>query len=357
MLGAGFCAAAWAGQTAVGVIRTGPLPSPVELANLESHVLQNPEDIQARAALLRLYLDTAPPGPINDPALRSVRLQHILYLVEHHPEAPASASSAAYVYRANGPYANLADHEAVRDQWLAAVQAHPKEMAVVMNAVRFLEIEDPDDAERALRSARDADPGKRELAANLGFQYAKEILGSDPDLARRATLELEQNSDALVLAAAGTALPNLAMRASAGRMVDPKIFELASAASARARSLAPDDPDLKGPMPLIQYFINAQAPPPNNPSRIRIAEPVQAANLIRRTDPRTPGDARVSGQVKLSAVIGRDGTVQQLQLISGDPLLVQAAMQAVKTWMYKPVLLNGSPVEVETTITVSFPAN
>ncbi len=81
---------------------------------MESRVLEMPEDMAARVELLQLYLDTAPcfrPGV--DSGRRFVRLQHILYLVEHHPEAAASASKAAYVYRDSGPYANAADHEAV----------------------------------------------------------------------------------------------------------------------------------------------------------------------------------------------------------------------------------------------------
>lgn len=90
-----------AGQSAVGVIRARPFPSPQEIANLEARVLQNPEDLAARAGLLELYLDTAPPPPL-DSARRAVRLQHILYLVERHPDAALSASKAAYVYRANG---------------------------------------------------------------------------------------------------------------------------------------------------------------------------------------------------------------------------------------------------------------
>jgi len=61
-----------------------------------------------------------------------------------------------------------------------------------------------------------------------------------------------------VLAAAGTALPNLAVHGSGGRIVDQKIFDLASELSARARQLAPDDPDIQGPMPLIKYFAAAE---------------------------------------------------------------------------------------------------
>jgi protein TonB len=87
---------------------------------------------------------------------------------------------------------------------------------------------------------------------------------------------------------------------------------------------------------------------------------VQAANLIRRTEPAYPEEARragISGRVQFSGVIARDGTVQNLQVLSGHPLLVPPALDAVKTWVYRPTLLNGAPVEVLTTMTVSFPAN
>jgi hypothetical protein len=244
-----------AGQP-VARILSHPLPSLQEMANLESHVLQNPEDIDARVQLLQFYSDTAPPPAYDNPARRSVRLQHVLYLVEHHPEAAASTSKVAYVYRARGPYANAGDHDAVRGQWLAAVQAHPKDTAITINAAKFLAVEDQEDAEDVLRRGVAADPQNRAVAANLGFLYAKEIL------AGHATTELEQSSNAIVLAAAGTALPNLAMKATGGRVVDEKIFDLANQLAARARQLAPDDPDIQGPMPFIQFFIAAQGVTP-----------------------------------------------------------------------------------------------
>jgi TonB family protein len=64
--------------------------------------------------------------------------------------------------------------------------------------------------------------------------------------------------------------------------------------------------------------------------------------------------ARVRGDVVLSAVIDTDGHITNLQLVRGHPMLVPAAIAAVKQWRYKPYLLNGQPVEVETTITVIF---
>lgn len=379
---AGIVPAILAGQERVARILTSPLPSPQEMAALESRVLENPEDLDARIELLRVYADTAPVPGHDDPGRRSVRLQHILYLVEHHPEAAVSASKAAYVFRANGAYANTADHEAVHNGWLGAVQEHPKDKRVIINAVKFLEVEDPDDAELVLRRAMEDDPENREIAANLGFFYAMEIKGVDLLLRGRgpssigrdrplhATRELDQSSNAVVLAAAATALSNLAKDVDA---VNGTMLDLAGELSARARQLAPDDPDIQGPMPLIKYFAAAQEGPvtqphtlpatlerPQTPSRIRVSENVQAVNLIRKTQPPYPDEARnagITGEVRMTVVIGRDGTIQNVQLISGHPLLVEAAMQTVETWLYKPTLLNGAPVEVVTTITITFPPN
>jgi protein TonB len=96
---------------------------------------------------------------------------------------------------------------------------------------------------------------------------------------------------------------------------------------------------------------------PATPTRIRISGGVTKGLLIQRTEPTYPTlarAARVQGDVILSAVIDTNGQIQNLQLVSGHPMLVPAAIAAVKQWRYKPYLLNGQPVEVETTITVIF---
>jgi periplasmic protein TonB len=101
------------------------------------------------------------------------------------------------------------------------------------------------------------------------------------------------------------------------------------------------------------------APPPPKPNvtRTRVGGAVQAAKLINRVQPIYPPLARqtrISGTVRLHAIIGKDGTVQQLSVESGHPLLVQSALDAVKQWRYQPTLLNGEPVEVDTEIDVIF---
>lgn len=79
--------------------------------------------------------------------------------------------------------------------------------------------------------------------------------------------------------------------------------------------------------------------------------------LIHKVTPEYPQIARMArqqGTVVLHAIIGRDGTIQQLQVVSGPPLLVRAAAEAVQQWHYRPYILNGQPVEVDTQITVTF---
>jgi protein TonB len=101
---------------------------------------------------------------------------------------------------------------------------------------------------------------------------------------------------------------------------------------------------------------NTQSPKPAN-ERLRISEPIQQAMLIYRVEPRYPPLAlqiRLEGTVRLHAIVGRDGVVRDLELLSGHALLAPAALDALRQWRYRPTILNGEPVEVETYITVIF---
>lgn len=89
----------------------------------------------------------------------------------------------------------------------------------------------------------------------------------------------------------------------------------------------------------------------------RIISQLDEGQLLNRVEPVYPHIAAISGiqgQVKLHAIIGRDGRIQSLNLVSGHPLLAHAALEAVEQWRYRPYVLNGERVEVETFITVNF---
>lgn len=99
------------------------------------------------------------------------------------------------------------------------------------------------------------------------------------------------------------------------------------------------------------------APPPVVPQRVAISQGISEGLLLTKVNPQYPIlalRAHVQGTVKLRAIISKQGTIENLVMIDGHPLLVPAAMEAVKSWRYRPYLLSGEPVEVETSIIVNF---
>jgi protein TonB len=130
--------------------------------------------------------------------------------------------------------------------------------------------------------------------------------------------------------------PNLAVAAGSGEPTGSDIF------NTRSGPTAPEDPDK------------------NKKKRISVGGLVQQAMLAHRVEPVYPALARQlrrSGQVHIRALIAVDGRIESLQVMDGDPLLIQSALDAVGQWRYRPTLLNGSPVEVETIVTVIYTLN
>src|SRR3954449_8726581 len=102
---------------------------------------------------------------------------------------------------------------------------------------------------------------------------------------------------------------------------------------------------------------NVALPKVATPQRVRVSSGVQSGILVRKVQPSYPPlarQARIQGSVVLQAQISKNGDIENLQLVSGHPMLAPAAIEAVKQWKYKPYLLNGEPVEVETQVQVNF---
>ena len=116
--------------------------------------------------------------------------------------------------------------------------------------------------------------------------------------------------------------------------------------------------------PPNMIFAHVIAPPPapsvTEPAPIKpitVTSEIQSAKLIRKVIPVYPRlaiIARISGTVRLIGTVGKDGTVRQIQVVSGPPLLVQAALDAVRQWIYSPTILNNKPLEVIAPINVTF---
>jgi protein TonB len=106
-------------------------------------------------------------------------------------------------------------------------------------------------------------------------------------------------------------------------------------------------------------IVGSSLPPPKvaAPQKVRVSSGVVAGNKISGPNPTYPAiakTARIQGTVVLQAEISKGGTIENLHAVSGPPMLYQAAIDAVRQWRYKPYILNGEPVEVETTVQVNF---
>ena len=97
-----------------------------------------------------------------------------------------------------------------------------------------------------------------------------------------------------------------------------------------------------------------EPPPPERPRRISVLSEAQFLKRVEPVYPHIATVAGISGTVKLHAIIGKDGAIEDLNVVAGHPLLAEAALEAVRQWRYKPYVLNGRAIEVETFITVVF---
>jgi periplasmic protein TonB len=114
------------------------------------------------------------------------------------------------------------------------------------------------------------------------------------------------------------------------------------------------------PRPVEQPRVTIVPTPPAAPQRVRMGGNVKGGRLLHRVEPQYPPIARqmrISGTVVIEGVVGVDGRIRELRIVEGHPMLVKAALEAVRQWIYEPMTLNGDPVEVIAPITVTFRLN
>jgi protein TonB len=117
------------------------------------------------------------------------------------------------------------------------------------------------------------------------------------------------------------------------------------------------NPNIPAVLSAGNYIAPVPPPPPPSAPKIVHVSHMEPGALIHQVQPVYPAAAKIThtqGTVQLAAIIGRDGSIQDLRVVSGHPLLAQAAVDAVRQWRYRPYILNGQPVEVETQISVNF---
>jgi TonB family protein len=104
----------------------------------------------------------------------------------------------------------------------------------------------------------------------------------------------------------------------------------------------------------LETEVSAQASANSKPQRLTVAPGVMEPLLIHKVDPALPDGVNRTGSVLVKVAIGRDGTVLDQHAMSGPPVMVRAAMDAVRSWRFQPYRVDGTPMEVETTMTVEF---
>jgi hypothetical protein len=194
-------------------------------------------------------------------------------------------------------------------------------------------------------------------------QYYAGALQSPPGI--RATAQaavradLASSTDPALLGSTGALLAERAISAASEHRPNYDLESIRSLSLdllARAQALDPTNqkwPDAaEGARRLtVSPDTVAVTSPPGVPTRIRVGGAVAKANLITAPEPAKTG---IEGKVAFQIIIGKDGHITQATLISGPPTLVQQAQAAVSQYVYKPTLLNGKPVEVQTTVEIVF---
>jgi len=287
-------------------------PTAAQAAELEQRVQANPEDLAARGKLLDYYR-------WNDQ--RQKFLDQVLWLIRIHPESQLLASGATEFRPWNGS-GLTAEYRSAAAAWREEVPRHLNEARVLGNAAHFFSATDPVEAERLYQQTRLLEPQNREWLSSLSRLYSEAITsanrtGGNAQFAADATLRLENSTDVALLSSVGRALSR---------------YEVGPGQS-RADALAKVSPGLT-PIWELGDRLMARAQQLGAPRRIPDANAEPAIHQVAPVYPPLALQARIQGVVTLEATVGQNGAVRDLKTVSGHPLLVPAAMEAVRQWTF-----------------------
>jgi TonB family protein len=337
--------------------------SPAAARNLEASLEKKPDDIAARLRLIGYY------------AGRTERMRHILWLVARRPDHELFSWPEMYSSAAGAAPSNPEGFEQWKRAWLDQLSRSGEDGLILFNAACSLGIvSDRAEFEEMTRKGRNPAPRAEEWSKALGEMYATVVVrgtlnpaGAGGELAKQSESILSASDDLPLLRAAAATVQSQATLAGLTRHATILRLQRQITTGIGRNTVVGGVPG--GVLGGIISGVPTAAPPPpppppkveekrvSPPQRIRVGGNVQSAKLKRQPKPVYPPlarQARIQGVVRFSAVIGKDGSVQSLQLVSGHPLLVQSAQDAAKQWLYEPTLLNGEAVEVITQVDVNF---
>ncbi len=344
--------------------------TPSDVPVMEQYLNANPEDIEVRSQLILYYYANG---------VREPRITHIVWLVANHPESTAAVFASQGVLPRDSSLNSLAEYQRVAGAWKQAVAGRQNSPAVLGNAAQFMQaVGELETAEALLNTVLTSQPGALQWKDRLAKLYAASILGATgdsrfpnakPEFAAHARSHLSASEDGWLLFAAGNALINTARRPEAGHPLPAGTLNLDDhplliPAIDFGRQLLARAPQFGGPREVVSNRVANGAVvggiiggvpggvsggvpggviggivggvPSASPQSAAPISPLLA--ILKRVEPVYPPlarQARISGVVHLRVTIGTDGTVQHMEIASGHPLLVPAAMEAVKQWVFQ----------------------
>lgn len=352
LLVCGHVLAVQSSPQAMGRIEAAPNAESISV--WERMLQADPNNMDLRIRLVNYYAEN---GPSDN------YFQQALWIVQHHPESPAATVRPSRTSFKAG--LTEADYSLLKAAWEQAIIDQADSAKVLYNSGIFFTQREPLRAAHLLEQARQLDPDNIAIwrtEASLyaaAFQIAATTSSnvsnspSPPDFGELRA-EIAASSDPALLSEVGSLIVGNGLNST----LKAKGMELIN----RAIALDPANEAWKA---ALQRATAPPAPPPPPPpppaapplGAVRIGNKVAEANLIRKVDPVYPSlalQARVSGIVEFTATINEDGHIQNLQLVRGHPLLVNAAKDAVLQYIYRPTLLNGNAVSVIASVIVPF---
>jgi TonB family protein len=342
--------------------------------NLMEHYLTgNPHDVEVRAQVILYYYSIG---------IREPRLTHTVWLIANHPEAPQTAFVSSGVLPRDNAMNSVADFARVAGAWNGAITANANNPTVLGNAAQFYQaVGELDTAEKLLNMNLSLQAGNGEWKNRLGKLYALAILEGTgdpkfpafkPEFSMRVRSQMATSEDGSLMFATGSALTAAAQRPMPGRALSPGALNLdehplLQPAVDFGRQLLERAGQFGGPRVvsgIVGSVPSANRPPVTGGQRevAGVVGSVPAAQtpmpveplppVIRRVEPEyapLARQARISGVVKFALLIGSDGTVKSIQVISGHPLLVPPGLEAVKQWTFQT-----SGREVRTNLDLQF---
>lgn len=128
----------------------------------------------------------------------------------------------------------------------------------------------------------------------------------------------------------------------------------AEAPCAKCVGVAVPETGVPGGVTILGLAVPPALPKPARPVRVSVMMDGYLVHRVQPDYPELAKRARIQGPVEIAALISKQGTIENLQILKGHPMLVGAALNAVKQWRYRPYVLNGDPIEVDTKISVIF---